>query len=720
MDKLIRPVFTLELNYKIVPNLVTIGKYDGTHPCVTAATTADKVLIHSPHRRNAVVTGRIVWSESNKEIATLNVNETISSLCTGQFLPDDEKDVLIIGTETNVLAYHVHDNKDVFFKECPDGVKSLALGSFRDHKTQILMVGGNSSVHGYNHKGEEVFWTAVGDVVTSIILMDYNKDGMNELIVSSEDFNIRVFKGDQVLAELVETEVVTNLVALPDNRFAYSVSNGTVGVYEQELRLWRVKSKNFAISLRCYDLLGQSSLQLITGWSNGKIDCRSVKTGEVFFKDVMNSGLAGIVEGDYRSNGKTDLICISMEGEVKGYSTTKTLPTIPGVGNEQDTVRMLLAQKQALITELKHYENNTKYNETAMSQTESFESHGVIPANTRLQIAINTNEGKKNVKPHVEIYVATNNTTIIRAIMIFAEGIFKGETHVVHPSTAQLKSELSVPLFLLKDTPVDIHIKALVGYPNSIQFHVFEVTRQLPRFSMYSLQRHNFQTKPKEYVEFKVNERIQRICMWINQNFLFSSDLEFESGPSLVINLKNLRNDQEIVLVFEISGKVVFYADNMTLASDLVQSLAAFLNLDNLESTANYPSEEENLRNLMEKLQEIQDARLRLGTDIADRLGQIRTLVIRAEDARLNDIKEMPKYYTELMGLNKEIINGHNIRLQNYNDGVDSMKKINAIIQRASRLRVGQTAANMINHCRTAIKNNNVDGLIKIIRTGEI
>lgn len=71
--------------------------------------------------------------------------------------------------------------------------------------------------------------------------------------------------------------------------------------------------------------------------------------------------------------------------------------------------------------------------------------------------------------------------------------------------------------------------------------------------------------------------------MWINQNFLFSSDLEFESGPSLVINLKNLRNDQEIVLVFEISGKVVFYADNMTLASDLVQSLAAFLNLDNLE-----------------------------------------------------------------------------------------------------------------------------------------
>lgn len=62
-------------------------------------------------------------------------------------------------------------------------------------------------------------------------------------MVSSEDFNIRVFKGDQAIAELVETEVVTNLVALPENRFAYSVSNGTVGVYEQDVRLWRVKVK---------------------------------------------------------------------------------------------------------------------------------------------------------------------------------------------------------------------------------------------------------------------------------------------------------------------------------------------------------------------------------------------------------------------------------------------------------------------------------------------
>lgn len=45
MDTKIRPVFNLELSYKILPGLVTIGKYDGTHPCMTAATVTDKVSV---------------------------------------------------------------------------------------------------------------------------------------------------------------------------------------------------------------------------------------------------------------------------------------------------------------------------------------------------------------------------------------------------------------------------------------------------------------------------------------------------------------------------------------------------------------------------------------------------------------------------------------------------------------------------------------------------
>ena len=37
------PVFTLKLNQKILPRLVTVGKYDGEHSCITAGTNRNKV-----------------------------------------------------------------------------------------------------------------------------------------------------------------------------------------------------------------------------------------------------------------------------------------------------------------------------------------------------------------------------------------------------------------------------------------------------------------------------------------------------------------------------------------------------------------------------------------------------------------------------------------------------------------------------------------------------
>lgn len=53
--------------------------------------------------------------------------------------------------------------------------------------------------------------------------------------------------------------------------------------------------------------------------------------------------------------------------------------------------------------------------------------------------------------------------TIIRAVLIFAEGIFEGESHVVHPSAQTLSGCICVPIIPPKDIPVDLHIKAFVG-----------------------------------------------------------------------------------------------------------------------------------------------------------------------------------------------------------------------------------------------------------------
>ena len=93
------------------------------------------------------------------------------------------------------------------------------------------------------------------------------------------------------------------------------------------------------------------------------------------------------------------------------------------------------------------------------------------------------NDAKLILQPHVEVTLATSNDTLIRSVLIFAEGIFEGECHVVHPREPY--QSVVVPIFPPKDIPVDLHIKAFVGYRNSKNFHVFEYTRQLPRFAMY-------------------------------------------------------------------------------------------------------------------------------------------------------------------------------------------------------------------------------------------
>ena len=50
-----------------------------------------------------------------------------------------------------------------------------------------------------------------GDNVCSLELYDFNSDGFNELLVGSEDFDIRVFKDDEIISEMSETEVIYKL-----------------------------------------------------------------------------------------------------------------------------------------------------------------------------------------------------------------------------------------------------------------------------------------------------------------------------------------------------------------------------------------------------------------------------------------------------------------------------------------------------------------------------
>ncbi|CAF4751654.1 unnamed protein product, partial [Rotaria magnacalcarata] len=56
---------------------------------------------------------------------------------------------------------------------------------------------------------------------------------------------------------------------------------------------WRIKSRNIAVVLQAFDVDGDGVDELVTGWSNGKVDIRSDRQGEVIFKESLSSSVAG-------------------------------------------------------------------------------------------------------------------------------------------------------------------------------------------------------------------------------------------------------------------------------------------------------------------------------------------------------------------------------------------------------------------------------------------
>jgi Bardet-Biedl syndrome 2 protein len=238
-----------------------------------------------------------------------------------------------VGTPTNLLAYDVVNNEDIYYREIADGVREMVIGKLGSTTNDnMAIIGGNCSIIGLDNRGAEAFWTVCGDNVGAMSFVENSKKQYNDLLVGSDDYGLRLFDNEEQMWEVFEAASFTSLKALKNQTpgssnnnstataagFSFSLSNGTIGVYEGNKRLWRVKSKYECRALVNWDSTGDGVLDVATGWGNGGVVVRRADNGQVLFKQPGKQPVAGMLSADYRmeSDGSHQLIVCSEAGEV--------------------------------------------------------------------------------------------------------------------------------------------------------------------------------------------------------------------------------------------------------------------------------------------------------------------------------------------------------------------------------------------------------------------
>ena len=706
-----------------------------------SATTTGKVFVHHPHGLS-----KEDWTGGSKDVSFLNVQKQISGIIAGP-LSQGGKDLLMIGTANELLAYDVQRNSDLFHKEMPDGVLSLTLGSIGASSNEpLVFAGGNCSIQGFNGEGNDQFWTVTGDNVCSMALCDLIGDGDAQLLVGSEDFDLRVFQeSGEMLHEFSETEAVTALCNLGGRRFGYALENGSVGTYDGPQRSWRSKMKAAPITICGFDMTMDGVPELVTAWADGTVDVRPDdpgRGGEVILKDSFATCLAGLAQADYRMDGTQTLLVVSTEGEARGYlpigvkmkldeDDTPAMAVPPpkkkdkksrrnkkasaaaaaagqdaggapsgsfgqphhdiasAEADHEAQRRKLLLRQQDLTRELKNYDS-AKYKENADTfgamDPKLFQKILACKCFLGREVRREMQRGSGSV-PHVNLTVSLDKTVedvaSIKCMILFAEGIFDGDSLVVHPRSADVSSSISVSLDIPANQKIDISVRIMVcprGGGN--QLVVKEMMVEIPQFALFDkVPPPPVETSSSVTLPIHAISTAPRIMQWVSRNFLVG---EVEQ-PSF--HLMALRTMQHVSFYLQ-KEELIIQTQDMNLAAELVQSLLQYLNIREMNATVDFPGEINELQKTLTTVNEIQGSRIQLSADLAERSTLAKSLLFRAEDARLlNEMDLMTDAYSELNSLNRDLIMAYTTRCTQHVELLNCLKQVNQHIQRAARMR---------------------------------
>ncbi|TPP45630.1 Ciliary BBSome complex subunit 2, C-terminal family protein [Leishmania donovani] len=688
------------------------------------------------------VTFRLEDDES--VIQTLNFGKAPTALAAGQLYDTWSTDiaatydVLLFGAATSLLAYDAEQNKQVFYKDVEDGVQAVVCGtvmkpsSTSGEAPPLAVVGGNCSIFGFDRFGAERYWTVTGDQVTAMALMPWTSvpdsgSAPLSLLVASDDFEVRVYDGEEAIATVHEVDRVQKLVPLwqpsriPDTeaaaadsagRYAYLLANGTVGMYERGERVWRVRGKSVPVSAAFCDVDGDGVAELVIGWSNGRVEVRTdrggglEKGGSVLFRDTYSSAVAAVLSEDYRQDGMPLPVICTVDGTVRGLALLETRKDEAAEVRQLQVLEALVQEKQQLAAQLTSLEEQLARRAAGAQDTTMPES-GV-----EVRCCCSANLATKHVEVRVEVTgpAAKRGDIVVHSCLLQCEvWATAAQQDTVAFANAEPSATLVCSFAHPDDLPLNVSASVAVGPAFGDSYQIHEVTVRVPRFMMWL--RHSF-CVPEDVALLDANAPTDQV--------LHLELIHVRDGSSFGIEVRNAAASGAAF------NTITLWSDHLAPCGAVINAFVEDLKggwadgkADPVAVRCEMPLELERLRAIFARVDEFNEVRMKLTTDMADAATVVKTLLGRAEDARLlGDMASMKKSYAALYDVDQELLCENAKRINNYEELKLALKEVNTCIQQAGMVRIGPARAQLIASCRNALKENQVNSLLEIIRTG--
>ncbi|CCW61735.1 unnamed protein product [Phytomonas sp. EM1] len=795
--------FERRLNVPLLPGLATVGRFFPSNvesaaslsasriprpaPCLACASTGQRVVLHNNNTNTALTKRSAKLGESLSSLSVpgeavggpkgggegslhlLNFGKEATGLAAGPFgapaaVPGQPLEALLFAAATSLLAYDVAQGREVFHRDVEDGVRAVAC---RPTGEVLALVGSNCSVYGFDQQGGEAFWAVTGDEVSAMALLRWgDRDDPPALLAASEDHEIRVFAGEEVVASLLEAGRVRQLVTStrgydgpssstsspppPAGRFAYLLDNGTVGVYQHTQRVWRVKSQHVPVSAAFCDVDDDGVEELVIGYESGRVEVRSdIRTGsgnrggEVLYRGTYAAPVAAVLSEDYRQDGRPIPLVCTVDGVVRGLTLPSSkLEEADEVRNTQ-VLASLVQQQRLLETQLSGIEEQ-------LSLQQKGEQDLTLPeAGLRVAHTARYRWGGKMLEIVLSLHNAPEDAVIQSCVLCTDNtNLSKEGSDAVCFYADSPSSCLVCPVEYTKNVATTVNAHVSVGSAFAANYQVHELSFRIPPFIAYQpramrpeqnspAQAPVLPSQPAGYVEmsYRENLRMDALETWLRENFCIPNgfalyDLDSPVKSALRADLVSARGDGSVVV--EINNPeggyktITVRADSMGCCADVIASLGADVvggvaeqGAHPFKTECDFPEELERLRQELLRVEAFDAARMRLAADMANAATTVKTLLVRAEDARLlDDMVNMKKAYTSLYNVNSELLDENTKRLNNHKELKAALNEVNSFIQWAGKLRLGPDKVNVIALCRNALKEWRITSLIEIIRSG--